>query len=185
MLTRSRNAIEDQGWALRKIEDNNNLESFDCENEDLNEFFRKDVLIQKQELLNETYELIEATAENEIPVALISLCNDAVRKEKIINLLGFTGTKKEYPFYPAVKVARLGVRKDLKDKDLGTHLMNMVKTLFVTNNRTGCRLITVDAYNKSNVTNFYIKNDFQFFSDKDKNKDQRAMFFDLKRLILS
>lgn len=115
-------------------------------------------------------------------MALISLCNDAVRKEKIISWLDFSGTKKEYPFYPAVKVARLGVRKDLKGNDLGTHLMNMIKELFLTNNRTGCRLITVDSYNRPDVIKFYIKNDFQFFSEKDRNREQRAMFYDLKRL---
>ena len=116
------------------------------------------------------------------PVALISLCNDSIKKQDVISFLRFRDTKKEYPFYPAVKIARLGVRNDLKRKSIGTHMINMVKLMFGTNNRTGCRLITVDAYNKSDVINFYKKNDFQFITERDKNKKQRTMFFDLKRL---
>jgi len=53
------------------------------------------------------------------------------------------------------------------------------------NNRTGCRFLTVDAYNRDNILKFYTKNDFQFFYDKDKNRKTRAMFFDLKRLNLN
>lgn len=40
--------------------------------------------------------------------------------------------------------------------------------------------MTVDAYNCEPVTNFYIKNNFQFYYEKDKNDDTRIMFFDLK-----
>jgi hypothetical protein len=58
----------------------------------------------------------------------------------------------------------------------------MIKKLFLTDNRTGCRLVTVDAYNDPEVLDFYLKNEFQFFSDKDKSKRQRSLFFDLKRL---
>lgn len=50
-MTTARNIFEAQGWVLKKIEDDNNLRSFDCDDIDLNEFFRSDVLIQRQELL--------------------------------------------------------------------------------------------------------------------------------------
>ena len=55
----------------------------------------------------------------------------------------------------------------------------MVKRFFTTENRTGCRFITVDAY--SNVTDFYRKNGFGFYTDKDREKPRRVMFFDLIR----
>jgi hypothetical protein len=184
MLREERNIFEKGGWILRKVVDYPKLCDFDCGHDDLNEFFQKDALSQKQELLNETFALYEVTEESDCPVALISLCNDAIRKESIIAFLGFKGTKKEYPFYPAVKLARFGVVKDLRGKCIGTHAINMIKELFLTNNRTGCRLVTVDAYNRDEVLNFYRKNDFEFFSDKDKNKQQRSMFYDLKRLQL-
>lgn len=182
MLTKERNECENSGWILKKVADYSLLERFDCGNDDLNEFFRKDVLKQKEELLNETYALYEATVGNDFPVALISLCNDSVKKENIIELLGFKGSKKDYPFYPAVKIARFGVASGFQRKNIGSHIINMVKRMFLINNRTGCRLVTLDAYNKNDVLDFYKKNNFQFLYEKDKSKSRRVMFFDLKRL---
>ena len=73
---------------------------------------------------------------------------------------------------------------------MGSSMINLIKKIFITDNRTGCRLITVDAYNKGHygrddrVLKFYLSNDFRFFNDKDIAKKTRVMFFDLKRLVL-
>lgn len=48
---------------------------------------------------------------------------------------------------------------------IGTNLINIVKKIFVTENRTGGRFITVDAYNTQHVLDFYIRNDFDFFAE--------------------
>jgi hypothetical protein len=184
MLSKNRNDLEQDGWVLTIVEDYNCLLDFQCGNDDLDEFFQKDCFIQRQELLHQTYALLEATVETYFPVALISVCNDAIRRDKIIDWLDFKGNpNKRYATYPAVKIARFGVKNEFKGQHIGSHAINMIKSLFVTNNRTGCRFLTVDAYNNSDVLKFYQSNDFQFFNDKDKNKEQRAMFFDLKRLI--
>lgn len=183
MLSKGRNVFESSGWILTSVEDFSVLSDFDCGDLEINDFFQNDCQVQKQELLNVTYALIEATVEVPFPAALISLCNDAIRKQKIIHWLGFTSdSKKIYPFYPAVKIARLGVIEAFQGKGIGTHLVNMIKEMFVTNNRTGCRFITVDSKNNEKATKFYEKNEFQYITDKDKKKNQRAMFYDLKRL---
>lgn len=182
MPENERNVFNSNGWTLQKVADFTKLCDFDCGKADLNDFFRNDCHIQKRELLNQTFTLIEAGVEDFFPLALISLSNDAVKKNKVGWWLGFKDQKKVYPFYPAVKIGRLGVRKELRRQELGTHLMNMIKTMFITDNRTGCRFLTVDAYNEDDVLPYYLKNDFQFFSNKDENKRTRAMFFDLKRL---
>ena len=181
MLSKKRNEFEVKGWRLTPVEDFGGLCDFDCRHDDLNEFFREDCFLQKEELLNTTFALIEATVETFFPVALISLCNDAIKKEKIKGWLTFKNNKKIYPAYPAVKIARFGVQNEFQRKEIGSHTINMIKMMFITNNRTGCRFLTVDAYNEKQTVDFYEKNDFQVFSDKDKNKLQRAMFFDLKR----
>jgi len=184
MLSRQRNVFELNGWVLSQVEDFGCLCNFDCGESDLNDFFREDCISHKQDLLSETFSLYEKSDPLCLPVALISLCNDAVRKEKIFDWLNITNPKKVYPSYPAVKIARFGVQQRFQRKSLGTHVINMVKTMFITNNRTGCRLITLDAYNDRSVLNFYQNNHFQFFSDKDAKKENRAMFFDLLRLTL-
>lgn len=51
--------------------------------------------------------------------------------------------------------------------------------MFTHDNRTGCRFITVDAY--QNAVGFYQRCGFDFISEKDQNDVTRSMFYDLKR----
>jgi hypothetical protein len=150
----------------------------------LNDFFRTEALDHKKELLSETYSLMRATNTKEAPPpALISFCNDNIqlstsRKKKIL-----PREKRHYEHLPAVKIARLGVASEFQKKNIGTYLINMAKELFLADNRTGCRFITVDAYNNNNVLRFYKNNDFEFLSKKDEKCPTRIMYFDLKRLL--
>jgi len=66
---------------LNDPEDFKCTKGFDCGNADLNEFFQKDALAHKQQLLAETYLLQPRKATEEdliVPVAFISFLNDAV-----------------------------------------------------------------------------------------------------------
>ena len=56
-------------------------------------------------------------------------------------------------------------------------LLDFIKTLFVINNKTGCRFITVDAY-KAAVP-FYEKNGFLPLTSKDNNEHTKLMYYDL------
>lgn len=121
-----RNTFVDGPWVLKKIENRTICDSFDCEDDDLNEYFHVDAVLHKQELLTESY-CLQITGVPHLAVALLDFC-------------------------------------------------------FVTDNRTGCRFLTVDAYNKPAVIKFYERNGFKLFTYKDKAKDARALYFDLKRL---
>ncbi len=115
-------------------------------------------------------------------VGLVSVCNDVVEVKRLKSFLQFRDTpetKLAYKEWPAVKIARLAIRSEIQSKNVGTHLMNLLKSLFVVDNRTGCRIMTVDVYNKPRVLNFYQRNDFLFLTEKDKDKHTRAMWFDL------
>jgi GNAT superfamily N-acetyltransferase len=109
---------------------------------------------------------------------LLDFCNDAI---KIQYPFEGVDTRIHYPFLPAVKLTRFGVKKQLQGHNIGTHALNMVKQLFITDNRTGCHFITVDADNKPRVIQFYERNGFNLLTNQDKGRNQRAMFFDLKR----
>lgn len=182
MLSKERNKIQDGPWELVKVEDFAIVRDFSCDDKDLDDYIHNDAEAHKKELLAETYILQDASIKNPFPVAFVSLCNDAIQLSEETKK-GLLSRKKQYRYHPAVKIARLGVQKDLQNQDIGTYLINMVKQLFLINNRTGCRFITVDAYNDPRVIRFYEKNGFNFLSEKDRNKDTRIMFFDLKRLI--
>jgi len=79
-----------------------------------------------------------------------------------------------------VTLGRLGVSNAVKGTGIGTMILDYIKELFITNNRTGCRYITVDAYGAS--LSFYEKNGFTYLTTKDKGSDTRLMYFDLKTL---
>jgi len=69
----------------------------------------------------------------------------------------------------------------MQTKGIGTELLDFIKVSFTTENKTGCRFLIVDAYNKERTINFYKRNDFDFLSTADKDEDTRLMYFDLKR----
>lgn len=170
-------------FVLEKVVDFNSLKNFYCGLDDLDKYFLEDAKIHKQELLAETYQLTSKKYPGTI-IALVSLCNDSVRWEDLpsghyaLNL----GDAKRYESYPAVKIARLGVVKALQGNNIGTNLINIIKNLFLTDNRTGCRIITVDAHNSGEVKAFYQKNEFDFLDDENSGSASVLMWFDLKTL---
>ena len=88
--------------------------------------------------------------------AFATLSNDAI-KFKTKRFDGFP-----YSSLPAVKIGRLGVKKEFQHNGLGGVVLNMVSNFMCTSNRTGCRFITLDAYNKQNILHFYQKHGFDY-----------------------
>lgn len=157
------------------------VEGFDCGDADLNEYFLKDAIEARAQMTCETFALLHDNAP-EVVLGLVSVCNDVVSVKRLRAFPQFSKTpegKLNYKEWPAVKIARLAIKKEIQGKNLGSHLVNMLKTLFVFHNRTGCRVMTVDAYNNEPVLRFYQKNGFQFLTEKDKERQTRSMWFDL------
>ena len=157
---------------------------FDCGDSDLNDFLGTDARNYLLQLLAVTYLIMD----NDKPVAFFSVFNDALTSDP--NLPGIKTTwnrivraipnDKRRKIYPAVKLGRFGVTKEIQSKGLGTEILDWIKMSFVTNNKTGCRFITVDAYNNERTLKFYQRNEFNFLSPDDEKKDTRQMYFDLK-----
>jgi GNAT superfamily N-acetyltransferase len=176
-----RNTIQNAlGWCLKPWH-RLPVDGFDCGDADLNDYFSKDAIEARNLMTCETFALTHWDIPDGV-VGLVSVCNDVVEVKKLQLFPQFKNTpaaKLTYKEWPAVKIARLGVRQEVQGKNVGTHIINLLKTLFVTDNRTGCRIMTVDAYNKPPVLRFYERNEFQFLTEKDKNRNSRAMWFDL------
>ena len=92
--------------------------SFDCGNDDLNEFFAKDVLNYTSELLGKSYCFTLDDDESQI-VAAFTISNDSIKtytlpnaRKKKINL--DIPRQKQMKSYPAVLIGRLGVNKDYR-----------------------------------------------------------------------
>ena len=149
---------------------------FDCGDADLTEFFLKDAILHKKELIGVTYFFYDDS--RKLAISFFTVSNDAVRTDTFKEDLPIG---KKYSFYPAVKIGRFGVNKEFQGQGIGTQMMDYIKWFFVSTNKTGCRFLTVDAYNKREILDFYSKkNEFTFLSDKDAEKRTRTMKYDLK-----
>jgi ribosomal protein S18 acetylase RimI-like enzyme len=202
---RGRNKILIDGWLLQPYA-GKPVYKFDCGDKDLNSFFQDDVKNHDQTLMVKTFILsplgLRLSKQNP-PSAFISFLNDSIRKEDFANKRGPWKklTKKiphpkRYKVLPAVKIGRLGVDIKYRHSGMGAMLLNMTRELFLTENRTGCRFLTVDAYITKNAIDFYTRNGFQFFPDEEKRCEEIlkeasktddepktvAMWFDLFRV---
>lgn len=173
-------------YEIIKLGADDSIECFDCGDDDLNEFIIKDAPLYRKALLATTYVL-----RNKLSlagVAFFSVANDRIsikdfpsntdfnrfRKHKFTN-------SKRMKSYPAIKLCRLGIDKSMQGKQIGTFILDFISTLFITDNRSGCRFLTVDAYEQA--IPFYLKNNFSFLTTSDESQNTRLMYFDLADLV--
>ncbi|WP_455640740.1 GNAT family N-acetyltransferase [Parabacteroides sp.] len=169
------------GQVLRKLKEKETIKSFNCGDADLNDFLFNEAPLYSNALLAVTYIYED---QNNV-LAYFSLANDRIsltdfehttefnrfRKRRFVN-------EKRLKSYPAVKICRLGVSENCKGSGIGTGLLNFIKKLFQTTNKTGCRFLTVDAYREA--IPFYLRNGFIPLEEEDKDEHTRLLFYDLK-----
>lgn len=196
---------------FKRLTQESELKPFDCGNSDLTEYFFHSAKMDMVKLLTVVYYLVE----NDKTVLFFTLSNDKISEielrggEPIYTKSFFRrikdkfGRAKHRRDYPAVKIGRLGVNKEFQGKGFhwGSETLDFIKDWMVTDNKTGCCFITVDAY--ATAVEFYLKNEFRFMGEKEKigfekwlkeNPDYRskdfvediptfAMYFNLLSLI--
>lgn len=176
-------------------------EPFSCNNKDLDEFFAWDAFFYDEELLGRTYAWVDSNDNRRI-LGLITLANDSI-KTRYIAKTAKNRIQRSVPNakrglnFPAVLIGRLGVSSQFQGKGLniGSQIVDFVKDWFRSQeNKTGCRFIVVDAYNRPRTIGFYEKNGFKFLYrteqeerdflelHEDEKLETRFMFVDLKSL---
>ncbi|MDB6120439.1 MAG: hypothetical protein JWO08_4220 [Verrucomicrobiaceae bacterium] len=133
--------------------DNLPFTGFDCGDAEVNQWFAKDVAPCTEQLLVKSFELkAPDTPAKSRHIGLVSLCNDAVLKRDLIDMLPVPEDKL-FSSWPAVKITALAVATDFQRRGLGSEIIRLIAQLFTTDNRTGCRFITLEAHTA--VTRFY------------------------------
>lgn len=178
----------EQGYELisrsvvRKLGKEEIVESFDCGDTDLNDFILHESQHYRKALLAVSYVL--EIEESKQVMAYFSLANDRVSLTDFENNTEFNRFRrhrfvndKRLKSYPAVKICRLGTELSVRGLGIGTSLLNMIKSFFLDDNKTGCRFVTVDAY--AAAVPFYQRNGFEFLNDEDAGDYTRLMFYDL------
>lgn len=167
---------------LKRLEPDDPRLAFTCGDEDLDEFYQKDSIEGCKQLLSVTYAVLDDNDINKV-IAYFSVSNDSIKKELLPSafrrLVKIIPCEKRYKSMPAVKIGRLGVAHDIKRQKIGTQVLDYLKVWFTKGNKTGCRFMIVDSYNKETPLNFYIRNGFKFLTEKDKSEETRIMYFDL------
>lgn len=169
-------------YGIRKLELGERVVAFSCDDEDLDDFIINDAPLYREALLAVTY-VIERNSDKAL-VGYFSLANDRIaikdfpsnnefnkfRRHRFVN-------EKRLTNYPAVKLCRFALSNTVKGKHIGSILLDFMKRYFVSDNKTGCRFLTVDAYRTAE--SFYQKNGFLYLSTADEEKPTRLMFYDL------
>lgn len=175
--------------------------NFTCGDADLNDFFHNHALLYAKEHLGKTYVFVNNNT-SEI-VAFFTVSNDSI-KTTFIPKNATNRVQRKIPglkhlrTYPAVLIGRLGVDKSYQGKGfmIGRQIVNFIKLWFLDDeNKTGCRFLVVDAYNKPEVFSFYERNGFKYLYATEEDEinatqvhdnsiNTRLMFLDLLHTTL-
>lgn len=182
--------------SIYNLVDENDMIDFTCGDKDLDDFFTNDCFAYAKQLLGKSYCYKLDANQNKV-VCAFTLANAGIRvddlpnarKKKIETDIPHTKTLKDYP---AVLIGRLAVSQEFRSKHIGSDVLEYIKYWFVDpNNKTGCRFVIVDAYNKEKTIAFYEHNGFKpVFSTDEQERiyrhiksgarlSTRLMYFDL------
>ena len=170
-----------------RLDPNNVVKNFSCGDADLDDFILHRASAFQKHLLSVSYVYVDDVSGRIL--AYCSLANDKVAITDFKDRAEFNRFRKKRGFpnekrlksYPAVKLCRLGVETSAKGQQIGTTVLDYIKSMFVIENKTGCRFLTVDAYLEA--VPFYVKNGFRFMTQDDNDPHTRLMYFDLMDLV--
>jgi GNAT superfamily N-acetyltransferase len=138
--------IPHQELQIRPLSKKDILIGFNCGDGkgegDLNEFLIEDAISSQNNLITRTYLCFW----NNDLVGFITLLNDTIGKDRVEDGLD----NYEYGKYPAIKIARLAVQKEFRDRDIGTSLLYWaLGKVYEISKHVGCRYVTVNAKRES------------------------------------
>ena len=142
---------------------------------DIEEFFKSEFKDYNRQLLGKSYCFL---TREEVPrlACAFTLSNSSVRVDRLSNkkrnkINRDIPNSKRRSQYPAVLIGQLAVMDDFHGIDLGTKVMDFIKSWFIDpHNKTGCRYIVVDAVNQKNVLEFYENNGFKYIFASDEEE---------------
>lgn len=168
-------------FEVKRLDPDDPRPEFECGDADLDEFYHNDSIAGGRQLMSVTYALVN---EAQKVAAFFSLLNDSIKKEALTGsrwkrLVKQVPPSKRYSTMPAAKIGRLGVCREMQGQGYGRIVLDYLKGWFTEGNKTGCRFLVVDAYNKPSVIRFYENNGFEFLETDDHAEPARIMYYDL------
>lgn len=148
------------------------INTFDCGDDDLNDFLKSDAESYHQRKLASTHIVCSDTD----IVGFFTLVTDCMHSQRIQT----SDSIYDYPYmkYPAVKIARLAINLPYQNQGNGSWC---IKRIFIALSRfselAAFRFITVDAKNSDEVIRFYSKFGFRSATQK-RTEETLPMYID-------
>ena len=170
------------------------ISEFDCGNADLNDFFNRDALSYKQQMLSRTHFLRHKNSGKVVCAFSFSASSiktadlPGSRRKKVKE---YVPREKSLKSYPGILIGRLGVSTEFSGQGIGSQLIDIIKDFCLLRFPDFVRYLLVDAYNEPTVVGFYQKNYFKaVFSTEEQEKQSymqppteplqtRFMFYDM------
>jgi len=176
------------------LSEENIISDFDCGNADLNDFFNREALLYKRQMLSQTCFFRENSSG-----AIVCAFSFSASSIKTADLPGSRRKKvrelvpceKSLKSYPGILIGRLGVSTAFGGQGVGSQFISFIKDFCLANFPDFVRFLLVDAYNEPAVIGFYQKNKFTpVFSTEEQEKETyrqmpsdalqtRYMFYDM------
>lgn len=160
---------------------------FVCGDNDLEDFFHNEAILYAKACLGKTYCFIDNSGEITKIVAFFTVSNDSVKttfipKSSTNKIQRKIPGQKHLRTYPAVLIGRLGVNIEYQGKNyhVGQQVINYLKSWFIEeDNKTGCRFLVVDAYNRERILRFYERNKFKYlYTDEAQERSEQHIYDD-------
>lgn len=140
--------VQDDDLQVVILNSDQDLNSFLCENQELQDFLKQDALVNQHNFLSVT----RLVFYHGKLVGYFTLVNDVIRKKEVRTEDGEGDY--HYTFYPALKIGRLATHSDYRRRGIGRYMLRCIFAFWFRLSRyVGCRIITVDA--KPNAVGFY------------------------------
>lgn len=151
------------------------LSGFICCEKDLEEFLKEDALVSQNNRISVTHLIFWKYT----LVGFFTLTTDSIEVRSIHDGDGV----EDYPYsrYPALKIARLATDDRYTKRGIGMFMLRKILVMTITiSHHVGCRIITIDAKNRS--IGFYEA--FGFKRTLRKQTDSTPMYRDFHRDLL-
>ncbi len=171
-----------------KLTETHDIKNFTCGTKkkdiDLTDFLLKEAKLYYTQKLGVTY-LIENEYDT---IAYCTILNDKIERSSIASSFWNKFNKKNIvnekrrKSYPAIKIGCLATNEKYQGQGFARILVNFIKSHLLSDEQfSGCRFITVDAYNDKSVIDSYTRMGFSFIQDTDKNDVTRCMYLDITK----
>lgn len=171
-----------------KLSENHSIKSFSCGKQekdiDLTDFLMQEAKLYLKQKLGVTY-LIESDDDT---IAYCTILNDKIERTSISSKFWNKFNKKNIinekrrKSYPAIKIGCLATNEKYQGQGYARILLSFIKTHLLGDSQfSGCRFITVDAYNDKAVIDSYLHLGFSFIQEDDENDATRCMYIDIMK----